>query len=189
MKLLIRAAVAAGTLAAGAGLWASSASGAPAVTFPAQTLPIIYPSPSPDGTLPPADSGIAKISGLADCPAFLFGDPQGAVGFKFLSGNAVANRIPDGNPADALNDNAEGIAVLVDNSTLTGYVGQTHLWLGINLNPTGNSQMKFGETIAFHGTAPDGSTVSITANPGSTTSASGNTNGWGQLHVICTAPA
>ena len=173
------------TLAA-TGLGIGAAMAAPATTLPAPDLGIIYPSPSQSQTLPPVGSPGVTVVGLANCPSFLFADPQ-PVGFEFQSGNAVLYRISDGTPNGG---NAEGIATLVDGSTLTAYAGQTHLWFGTNINPnnngTTNQQAYFGETISFHGAAPDGSSITITANPGGNTSASGNQNGWGVLKVTCT---
>jgi hypothetical protein len=85
--------------------------------------------------------------------------------------------------------NAEGDAILVDGTTNTAYSGHAHLWFGQNTNPnfspTGNQQQVFAETIMFKGFTPDGHSISINANPGGTTSASGNMNGWGQLNLDC----
>jgi hypothetical protein len=184
------------------GLTGSSAFAAPAVHPPsASDLPIIYPSPDPTGALPPAGTPGVKVVG--SCPAFLLGG--NAIGFLFQSGNAVLYRIPPGAPPGVSNGaNVEGISDLVYAApgtppsqanpngippsqtvfTDSGYQGQTHLWFGTSSNA--NGQSTFGETISFHGSASDGSSITITANPGSTTSASGHTNGWGQLKVTCT---
>lgn len=142
-------------------------------------------------------------------------DPLGgqyAIGFAPQSGSAVEYRIPPGAPPGVSNGaNFEGIADLVyadpglapssenpngvppagTNLTDSGYTGHTHLWFGSNTNPNfnppnGNLQQYFGETISFQGTAPNGATITITANPGFNSSASGHMNGWGKLKVTCT---
>ena len=181
------------------GLFGSAAFGAPAVHPPVSELGIIYPSPDPTGALPPGGPGVTVVG---TCPAFLLGG--NAIGFLFQSGNATLYRIPPGSPPGTSNGgNVEGIADLVYAApgipptqttpgvppsqtvfTDSGYQGHSHLWFGTNSNANGQSY--FGETISFSGTAPDGSTISITANPGSNTSASGNMNGWGKLKVTCT---
>ena len=182
------------------GLSAPAAFGAPAVHPPSATdLPVIYPAPDQTGELPPADSGILTVSG--DCPSYLF---DSAIGLAFQSGNATFYRIPPGAPPGAANGgNAEGIADLViatpgtdptpenpdgtlpSNPVDSLYSGQTHLWFGQNANANGQSY--FGETIMFQGTAPNGATIKLTANPGFNTSAGpGNQNGWGKVFVTCT---
>ena len=65
------------------------------------------------------------------------------------------------------------------------WTGHTHLWFGDNLNPTGNRQAYFGKTGSFQGSAADGTSLKIMANPGGNTSASGNFNEWGQVSVTC----
>jgi hypothetical protein len=147
---------------------------------------VIYPAPDQTGQLPPPGTPGTKID--ASCPSWLF---QSAVGFKFTSGSAVLYRIPPGAPPGVSNGgNAQGNAMLMlgtsasdQNPTFSGYQGKAHLWFGQNSNANGQSY--FGETIAFDGTATDGTSISIHGNPGSNTSASGNTNGWGQLTVRC----
>lgn len=75
--------------------------------------------------------------------------------------------------------------MLVDPATGdTGYVGPAHVWLGQGANA--NGQFYAGETASFTGTAPDGSTISFTANPGEIQSAHGNHDGgWGQQNLSC----
>ena len=141
------------------------------------------------GPLPPPGTpglpGNVKIS--ATCPSSLFGDPN--VGFTYTDGNAhlygdaVTGTIGVGTGGA----NAEGDAVLsVDGVPIaTGFL---HAWVGFNTNPNapGNPQYVIAETIAFTGTVTStGQSISINANPGGTTSASGHQNGWGQLNVNC----
>jgi hypothetical protein len=182
------------------GLSGSAAYGAAAQHPPSVTdLPVIYPAPDATGELPPADSGILTISG--DCPSYLF---DSAVGFAFQSGNAVFYRIPPGQPPSNSNGgNVEGTADLIiatpgvppspenpagtppSNPVDSLYQGHAHLWFGQNFNANGHSY--FGETVMFQGTAPNGATIKITANPGSNTSAGpGNMSGWGKVFVTCT---
>jgi hypothetical protein len=184
------------------GLSGSAAFGAAAVHPPVSALPIIYPSPDPTGELPPLGSPGLTVVGT--CPGFLFGG--NAIGFLIQSGNDVLYRIPAGSPPGVSNGgNVEGISDLVYAApgtppspgnpagvppsqtvfTDSGYQGHTHLWFGMNSNANGHSY--FWETISFNGTAPDGSSISITANPGSNTSVSGHTNGWGKVKVTCTS--
>lgn len=182
----------------------TAAFGAAAVHAPVTDLPIIYPSPNPTGALPSPGSPFLTVVGT--CPDFLFG-PDGtlgqyAIGFAFVSGTDTFYRIPAGSSPGAANGgNIEGIADLVyadpgipdmsdpadsvppSNPQNSSYVGQAHVWFGSNSNANGQSY--FGETISFHGTTPDGSTITITANPGANTSASGNMNNWGKLKVTC----
>ena len=178
-------------------LSAPAAYGAPAVHPPATDLPVIYPSPDPTGELPPPGSPGLTVTG--NCPSYLFGN---AVGFEFQGGNAVFYRIPPGQPPGNSNGgNVEGTADLMiatpgvppsesnqgtppSNPVDSGYSGHTHLWFGTNSNANGQSY--FGETISFQGTAPNGATIKLTANPGSNTSVSGNTNDWGKLDITCT---
>ena len=160
---------------------------AAATTLPATALGPIYPSPAPNLNLPSGGSGVRIVG---NCPSPLFS--QG-VGFVFNSGNAVEYG-PTSHPATA-GANVEGNATLVLTTvvdgvpayppTFTEYSGHTHLWFGSNVNPTGNSQSVFAETIMFNGSTPDGQTISITANPGGTESASGHQSGWGHLNLIC----
>lgn len=160
------------------GFSASAAYAAPAMTVPAANLGPIYPSPLPSGSLPSAGPGVTIVG---NCPGFLFTDP---VGVSFNSGNAVFYRIPNGDPRLANGGNIEGNATLLDGSIPTSYSGHAHLWFGQNINPTGNQQAYFGETISIQVAGPDGS-ITITANPGGNFSASGNSNGWGVLKVTC----
>lgn len=119
-----------------------------------------------------------------NCPAWVINDP---LVFTFTSGNAVLYRPSAMGPQGG---NAEGQAELWDivGSALvdTGYGGHTHLWFGSNINPTGNLQQYFGETGSFQGSAADGTSITITANPGFAQSASGHQNGWGKVSVTCT---
>ena len=193
------------------GFSTSVAQGAPAV-HPDPQGALIFPSPDPTGVLPPLDTPGCPSWLFPDLGA---NPPSGnAVGFVFDSGNAVFYRTtnpPPGLPSNG--GNVEGTADLVTffQSDLTnpaqlptsaldpsvvdqGYTGQAHFWFGNNINPnnTGpggkNLQSYFGETIQFHGTAPDGSTITITGNPGGNISASGNENSWGHAKVTCTPP-
>lgn len=174
----------------------SAAYGAPAQHPPSITdVGIIYPSPDPTGELPPPGSGLITVTG--DCPSYLFGN---AVGFGFLSGNAVEYQLVNGVPNGG---NAEGIADLIiatpgtaptmenpngtppTNPVNSMYKGQAHAWFGTNSNANGQSY--FGETFTFQGTAPNGATISLHGNPGFNTSAGpGNQNGWGKLDITCT---
>ena len=168
------------------GFAATAASGAAAQHVAADKIGVIYPAPNNTGLLPPPGSPGTKIG--ANCPAFLF---DNAIGFSFNTGSAVFYRIPAGAPPSMSNGgNVEGNATLElgtspsdQNPTSSGYSGKAHLWFGDNSNANGHSY--FGETISFHGTATDGTSISITANPGFNTSASGHTNGWGQLTIRC----
>ena len=113
------------------------------------------------------------------------------VGLDFQSPNAVMYRGQSGPLFPFLPGglNAEGVAMLdvLDPATFTatptGFVGRAHVWLGQNANANGQSVI--AETVSFTGTAPDGSTLSFTVNPGSTTSASGHQIGWGQQNPNC----
>jgi hypothetical protein len=70
----------------------------------------------------------------------------------------------------------------VADGTQPAYAGKSHVWYGLSYNA--NGQFYFGETIMFSGAGPAGS-LSLTANPGFTTSASGHNSGWGQLTLTC----
>lgn len=107
----------------------------------------------------------------------------------FTSGNAVVYRLNGGTPlAPSFPGglNAQGTAELIDLSsggTDTGFGGPAHIWLGQNANA--NGQLVGAETATFSGTAPDGSTISFSVNPGETTSASGHQSGWEQQNLSC----
>jgi hypothetical protein len=172
------------------GLTTSAAFGAKAVKVPIANVPIIVPSP--DGSpLPSSGQGVQIAPDCLNLPefGFLFTD---VIGLQFDAGHAHIYRVDSqGNPGGA---NVEGNATLVDVTTgyQTQWSGMTHYWFGQNTNPnfslTGNMQQYFGETVSFSGSASDGSTISITANPGGVTSASGHSSGWGHLKVTCTPP-
>ena len=200
-RVIIRLAGAGAVACLGAlGLSTPAAFGAAAQHPPsAGDLPVIYPSPDPTGLLPPPGSGGVTVTG--NCPSYLF---SGAVGFAFQSGNAVFYQVPAGQtPSSANGGNVEGTADLMiatpgvppsmDNPNGTPpsnpvdslYEGHTHLWFGQNSNANGHSY--FGETISFQGTAPNGATIKLTANPGFNVSAGPqNQSGWGKLSITCT---
>lgn len=193
MKKLIRAVMGGGVVVLGLGAGAGAANATAAVHLPASEVPPIFPAEgfTPDGALAASGRGV-KVNG--DCPAYLFGTATGtnatdAVGFAFQSGNAHFYRLTDPtNPGSFQGANGEGIATLIvgDSSTpfVSPYSGQTHLWFGSNSNA--NGQSVFAETISFHGTTADGMhSITITANPGGTVSASGHMNGWGEEDVTC----
>ena len=109
---------------------------------------------------------------------------------NFVSGNADVYRTSNSPLFNSLPGglNAEGTADLIDLSTGdTGFVRPAHVWLGQNANA--NGQYYAGETVSFSGTAPDGSTISITVNPGEVHAASAPpgppTSGWGQQNLSC----
>ncbi len=145
MRTVIKS-VCACALACGAmGVAASAASAAAATTGSAAGLPVDL------GPLPAAQKGVTIVG---DCPSYLYTDD---IGLLFVDGNFVSSR--GGN-----NANAEGDAWLVDNTTETGlYEGKAHVWFGQNINPnyspTGNQQQWFAQTISFHGSAPDGTSI------------------------------
>jgi len=196
MKKLVRGLMGGGIAVRGLGAWAgvASASGG-TIHAPAQFLPAIFPAEglTPDGALPPGGGGNFKITG--NCPSYLFigsgTNATDAVGFAFVDGNGHFYQVTvPGDPTSANGANVEGTATLVigDNTnpgpTVEPYTGHTHLWFGTNSNA--NGQMMFAQTIAFHGVAPDGSSITIEANPGSTTAAHNNhSNGWGELTITC----
>lgn len=139
--------------------------------FPAAGLALDF------GPLPTGIQGVKVVGCPSDSP--LFTDD---IGMVFQDGNAVTYR--DGN-----GDNAEGDALLVDNTTGNAlYEGKAHAWFGQNTNPNsdkGNQQTWTAQTISYHGSAPDGSSVTISASFGGGTSASGNESGWLHLKVTC----
>jgi hypothetical protein len=153
------------------GVAASAASAAAATTGPADGLALDL------GPLPAGQQGVTIVG---DCPSYLYTDD---IGLMFADGNFVSYR--DGNGA-----NAEGDAWLVDNTTDTGlYEGQTHIWFGQNINPnyspTGNQQTWFAETLTFHGSASDGSSITLSASFGGGLSASGSESDWTHVKVTC----
>lgn len=133
---------------------------------------------------PAGASPNAKVSGnCATAAPWLFTD---AFALNFVSGNAVVYRGSSNDVFPILPGglNAVGTADLIDLSTGdTGFVGPAHVWLGQNANAKG--QYYAGETVSFTGTAPGGSTISITANPGEIHSAGGHSGGWGQQNLSC----
>jgi len=143
----------------------------------------------PPGTFP-------NITVTGDCPSYLFStsDVTNGLGFFFTDGSAHMNR--GINPANGLpnNINVEGDAYLVENGTQTLYWGTTHTWFGQNFNPkTGRAWQN--STTSFSGTAPDGSTITFSTNPGGSELVSSDPNvpptplnGWGQETVTCTPP-
>jgi hypothetical protein len=166
------------------GAAATGAFAAPATNLPAPALGPIFPGPTNGGALPAGGPGV-KITGT--CPQWLFND---RVGLVFSSGNAVLYQ-PDNSgipgtlglpPFDG--GNVEGNAALFDgsDSTQPSYTGQAHLWFGLTYNA--NGQFYFGETISFRGTGTAGA-ISLSANPGFVTSASGHNSGWGQVTLRC----
>jgi len=170
--------VAATALASSVGIGlAGTASAAPAVPVPIQDLPPIH-------------LGVVSGPGVnfdTNCltnpeQAFLGTDP---VALDFTSGSAVLYRIADAiPPLPAGGGNIVGVATLLDNGAPSPYSGEAHVWFGTNTNDNGH--LYRGETVSFHGAALDGSTVTITANPGGNTSASGNESGWFHEKVTCT---
>jgi hypothetical protein len=159
-------------LACGAmGVAASAASAAAATTGSAAGVAIDL------GPIPVGQQGVTVVG---NCPANLYTDD---IGLMFTDGNFVTSR--GGN-----NANAEGDAVLMDNTSDTGlYTGKAHAWFGQNTNPnyspTGNQQTWFAETVSYHGSAPDGSSITISASFGGGTSASGHESGWTHVKVTC----
>lgn len=161
---------------------ATAAFAAAATTLPASSLGTITPG---GGPLPPPGTPGTKIS--ATCPSWLFADQAG---LTFSSGNAVLYQ-PDNSGVPGLfglppfdGGNVQGNATMSDvvDSTQPSYVGQGHLWYGLTYNA--NGQFYFGETLMFKGTGPAGS-ISLNANPGFVTSASGHSSGWGHLTLTC----
>ena len=165
------------------GASAAGAFAAAGTTVPASSLGTIGLGAGP---LPSGGSGV-KISGT--CPEWLFRDPAG---FTFTSGHGVLYQ-PDSSgipgslglpPFDGAN--VEGNATLSDvvDGMQVSYTGQAHLWYGLSYSPVGNQQFYFGQTVMFKGTGPAGS-LSLNANPGFVTSASGHQSSWGQLNLSC----
>jgi hypothetical protein len=163
------------------GAAATGAFAAAATTLPASSLGTITPG---GGPLPPPGSPGTKIS--ATCPQWLFADQAG---FTFSSGNAVLYQPDNGIPGSLGlppfdGGNVQGNATMSDfvDSTQPSYTGQAHLWYGLTYNA--NGQFYFGETLMFKGTGAAGS-ISLNANPGFVTSASGHNSGWGHLTLTC----
>lgn len=182
-KSAVAGALAAGGLAVAAS-GASASSPAGATTLPSSALGTIVPGPP--GGFPSGGPGV-KVTGT--CPAWLFSDPAGVT---FSSGNAVLYQ-PDNSGIPGLfglppfdGGNVQGNATLADvaDSTQASYTGQAHLWYGLTYSPAGNQQFYFGETLSFRGSGPAGS-ISLSANPGFTVSASGHNSGWGQFDLRC----
>jgi hypothetical protein len=170
----------------------ASAGGNGAVNIPAADLTQTLGTPIPvfGGFLYPGEPGLpfpvppnVKVSGncVAGVP-WLFSDP---VALNFVSGNAVLYR--GTSPVNGLPNglNAEGTATLFDlaNPAAPTFTGPAHVWFGQNGNANGQSVQ--AATFSFSGTAADGSTLSFTENPGTTTSASGHQSGWGQQNLSC----
>jgi hypothetical protein len=137
-----------------------------------------------------------KIS--ASCPSGLVAAAEnGGIFFGFTDGNGHfyqgAAVDPGSIGVGTGGANGEGDAFLYvggppaagGTKTASGFL---HAWVGYNTNPNapGNLQYVFAQTFAFTGTITStGQSISINANPGGTTSASGNQNGWGQLTMTC----
>ena len=149
---------------------------------------LVYPGEP--GLMFPAHN--VKVSGnCVSAAPWLFSDQ---LGLNFISGNAHVYRV-NGNtplaPGFPGGLNAEGVAQLVDFNSGPPflppdgrtYTGPTHVWLGQNGNA--NGQVVGAETVSFSLTAPDGSTISLSTNPGTITSASGHQSGWGQENLSC----
>jgi hypothetical protein len=141
------------------------------------------------GPLAPPGGGVNdKIS--TSCPSGLISAAEnGGITFQFTDGNAHAyGDAALGNPIGVGTGgaNAEGDAILsADGITASGFL---HAWVGYKTNPNApaNPQYVMAQTIAFTGSiASTGQSISLNANPGGTTSASGNQNGWGQLTLDC----
>jgi len=133
-----------------------------------------------------------KVTGnCVSAAPWLFSDQ---LGVNFLSGNAHVYRV-DGNtplaPGFPGGLNAVGTAQLVDFNSGPpflppdgrSYTGSAHVWLGQNGNA--NGQVVGAESVSLSLTAPDGSTISLSTNPGTITSASGHQSGWGQENLSC----
>jgi hypothetical protein len=133
-----------------------------------------------------------KVSGnCVSAAPWLFTDQ---LGFNFVSGNAHVYQVGGGTslaPTFPGGANATGVAQLVDFNSGPPflppdgreYTGPAHVWLGQNANA--NGQLVGAETVSVSLTAPDGSTISLSANPGTITSASGHQSGWGQENLSC----
>ena len=171
------------------GVIAGSAFAAAAKTLPAQDLGPVAPFTDQNGNpVPLVGSGTPiKVKGL--CPTSVDWIAFDPIAFVFSSGNAVGYRPIPSPPPGAFpfyGGNVEGQANLVDlNTGPSEYWGHAHLWFGINPNPTGNSQFYTGETVSFSSTAPDGTSISISGNPGFVISASGRPSGWGAVTITC----
>jgi hypothetical protein len=130
------------------------------------------------GSAPPPGTPGVKVKG--NCPGFLFTDD---IALQFISGNG---HVYGPGPHPSTNGaNAEGDAVLLDNGVATTYVGHLHTWFGQNVNPAGNQQFYFGNTLSFHATSSTGQSIQLNASGGGGSSASGNPTGWGQNDLSC----
>jgi len=178
MKSFVRVLAASAVICGGvfAGAAGASASGS-TVNMPASGIFV------PIGALELSGPGV-KVASACTGTAFSFlGDP---IGFSYSSGSAVFYQIPPGGTIfDANGGNIEGTATLVDLATgePTSYTGHTHLWFGQNSN--NNGQFYEGATLSFNGSDGNGSSVTISANPGFIQSASGHQSGWGQEKITC----
>lgn len=182
LKTLARSAGVCALACASLGIGSAAASAAPAQTGPAAGLPIDL------GPIPIGQPGVTVVG---NCPASFSSDDMQLV---FTAGNAVEYRI-DPSTGMPNGGNAEGQAMLFDGTTdsATGYTGHAHAWFGVNVNPNnsgtpgvGNQQQWFAETFSFNGSAPDGSSVTISASFGGGLSASGNESDWTHVKVTCT---
>jgi len=176
---MIRTVVLAGLVTAAVGGVAGT--GAFAVSAP---VPIDPSSPLyiPIGAPPPPGPGVSFGS---NCPAVA--QTAFAV-LEFVDGNGHVYGPSTNPPTNGAN--VEGSAYWLGfegNELVYAYFGHAHAWFGQNVNPTGNAQQVFAQTVMFHGTSVDDSTQSldVQASFGGTQSASGNQNGWGHLKVTC----
>ena len=149
-------------------------------------IPIFPPPPNPTFSQAGGFPNI-KVSGNCDAVPGLFTDN---FVLNFISGNAHVYRISNSPVVGFLPGglNATGTAQLIDVQTDNVlFVGPAHVWLGQNANA--NGQYYAGETVSFSGTALNGSTISITVNPGEVHAASAPpgppTSGWGQQNLSC----
>jgi hypothetical protein len=122
---------------------------------------------------------------------------NGGIFFKFMDGNAhlygdAVSEITETPPVftGTGGGNAEGDAILFVVGGSTTASGFLHAWFGFNSVGVGSPQQVQAQTIAFTGTITsagpyNGESISINANAGGTTSASGHQNGWGQLTMVC----
>jgi hypothetical protein len=186
-KILARLGAAAAVAAATAMVLAPSAFASNTNLIPAPAL-----GPFGVGPLEPGGPGVNDTIS-ASCPSGLVTAAEvGSIGFQFTDGNAHAyGDLALGKPIGVGTGgaNAEGDAILFVDGTPTA-AGFLHAWVGYNTNPNGpapgSSQYVMAQTIAFTGSITStGQSVSLNANPGSATSASGNQNSWGELTLDC----
>ena len=196
---------AAASLVGTAALAASPAGADPATTMDASGLSaylgipgvplfgqLVYPG---EPGLPFNPTNVKVNGNCVQAAPWLFTDP---LALNFTSGNAVVYKPNGGTPiAPSFPGglNAVGTATLVDLANpdqsnppdfatpIGPFSGKTHVWIGQNANA--NGQQVGAETVSFTMTAPDGSTISLSTNPGFTTSASGHQSGWGQENLSC----